>query len=49
MRSKALAACRKPQPGLLIEAAQAWNIDLSASYVVGDRWRDVEAGHRAGR
>jgi D-glycero-D-manno-heptose 1,7-bisphosphate phosphatase len=40
--------CRKPQPGLLLQAAQTWNIDLPASYVVGDRWRDVEAGHRAG-
>jgi len=40
--------CRKPQPGLLIQAAQTWNIDLPASYIVGDRWRDVEAGQRAG-
>jgi D-glycero-D-manno-heptose 1,7-bisphosphate phosphatase len=40
--------CRKPQPGLLLQAAQTWNIDLPASYIVGDRWRDVEAGHRAG-
>lgn len=41
-------ACRKPQPGLLLEAARSWNINLGASYIVGDRWRDVEAGHRAG-
>jgi len=40
--------CRKPQPGMLLEAAQAWNIDLQSSFLVGDRWRDVEAGHRAG-
>jgi len=40
--------CRKPKPGLLLEAARLWNIDLRHSYVVGDRWRDVEAGHRAG-
>jgi len=40
--------CRKPKPGLLFEAAQAWNIDLRSSFLVGDRWRDVEAGHRAG-
>jgi D-glycero-D-manno-heptose 1,7-bisphosphate phosphatase len=40
--------CRKPKPGLLLEAAQARGIDLHSSYVVGDRWRDVEAGHRAG-
>ena len=40
--------CRKPKPGLLLEAAERWNIDLGSSYIVGDRWRDVEAGHRAG-
>jgi D-glycero-D-manno-heptose 1,7-bisphosphate phosphatase len=40
--------CRKPRPGLLLEAARDWNIDLIASYFVGDRWRDVEAGQRAG-
>ena len=35
---------RKPNPGLLLEAAQAHGIDLPESYMVGDRWRDVEAG-----
>ena len=40
--------CRKPKPGLLFEAARKWDIDLAASFVVGDRWRDVEAGQRAG-
>jgi D-glycero-D-manno-heptose 1,7-bisphosphate phosphatase len=40
--------CRKPRPGLLLQAARRWNIDLAASYIVGDRWRDVEAGQRAG-
>jgi len=40
--------CRKPKPGLLLEAAETWNIDLGSSFVVGDRWRDVEAGQRAG-
>jgi D-glycero-D-manno-heptose 1,7-bisphosphate phosphatase len=44
----ARCACRKPQPGLLLDAARKWNIDMAASFVVGDRWRDVEAGHRAG-
>ena len=39
---------RKPQPGLLLEAARVWNIDLESSFIVGDRWRDIEAGHRAG-
>jgi D-glycero-D-manno-heptose 1,7-bisphosphate phosphatase len=41
-------ACRKPKPGLLLEAARDWDIDLAASYFVGDRWRDVEASQRAG-
>jgi len=40
--------CRKPQPGMLREAARAWGIDLASSYMVGDRWRDIEAGRRAG-
>jgi D-glycero-D-manno-heptose 1,7-bisphosphate phosphatase len=39
---------RKPNPGLLLEAAEDHAIDLPASYMVGDRWRDVEAGRRAG-
>lgn len=41
-------ACRKPRPGLLLEAARRWNIDLASSFIVGDRWRDIEAGQRAG-
>ena len=40
--------CRKPKPGLLLEAARTWNIDLASSFMVGDRWRDVEAGQKAG-
>ena len=39
---------RKPNPGLLLEAAETYRIDLPASFMVGDRWRDVEAGRRAG-
>jgi D-glycero-D-manno-heptose 1,7-bisphosphate phosphatase len=39
---------RKPNPGLLLEAAAAHEIDLPGSFMVGDRWRDVEAGRRAG-
>jgi D-glycero-D-manno-heptose 1,7-bisphosphate phosphatase len=39
---------RKPNPGLLLEAAEAYGIELAASFMVGDRWRDVEAGRRAG-
>jgi D-glycero-D-manno-heptose 1,7-bisphosphate phosphatase len=41
-------ACRKPNPGLLLDAARAHGVDLHASIMVGDRWRDVEAGRRAG-
>jgi D-glycero-D-manno-heptose 1,7-bisphosphate phosphatase len=39
---------RKPNPGLLLEAAATYGIDLTASFMIGDRWRDVEAGRRAG-
>ncbi len=40
--------CRKPRPGLIFSAAQQYGIDLSKSFVVGDRWRDIDAGHAAG-
>ncbi len=40
--------CRKPEPGLLLQAAVDLNIDLARSYVIGDRLRDVETAHRAG-
>lgn len=40
--------CRKPRPGLLLQAAQDFNIDLSESYMIGDSHRDVEAGNNAG-
>lgn len=40
--------CRKPLPGLLLQAAQDYNIDLQNSYMIGDRWKDIEAGKRAG-
>ena len=38
--------CRKPEPGLLLQAAVDLNIDLARSYVIGDRLRDVETAHR---
>lgn len=41
-------ACRKPKPGLLLEAAKEREISLSQSWMIGDRWRDVEAGNAAG-
>jgi D-sedoheptulose 7-phosphate isomerase len=40
--------CRKPKPGMLALAAEAFNIDLGSSYMVGDYWRDVIAGKAAG-
>jgi len=40
--------CRKPLPGSLIESAKLHSIDLTKSFMVGDRWRDIEAGHAAG-
>src|ERR1051326_2174609 len=40
--------CRKPEPGMIFDAAQDWNIDLSNSFMVGDRWVDIDAGRRAG-
>jgi len=40
--------CRKPKPGSLFDAAQIHNIDLSKSFMIGDRWRDIEAGAAAG-
>jgi D-glycero-D-manno-heptose 1,7-bisphosphate phosphatase len=41
-------ACRKPKPGLLLDAARKHGIDLKSSYFVGDRWKDVNAGKAAG-
>jgi D-glycero-D-manno-heptose 1,7-bisphosphate phosphatase len=40
--------CRKPEPGLLLQGAREFGADLSRSVIVGDSWRDVEAGRRAG-
>ena len=40
--------CRKPKPGSLLKAALKYNIDLNKSFMVGDRWRDIEAGQNAG-
>lgn len=41
-------SCRKPEPGLLLDAARARNVSLARSFMVGDRWRDVAAGRNAG-
>ena len=40
--------CRKPRPGMLIEASKEWNIDLTKSFMVGDRWNDVATGRSQG-
>ena len=40
--------CRKPKPGMLLHAANVLNIDLAQSWMVGDRWRDIDCGHAAG-
>jgi len=39
---------RKPRPGMLLRAARELNIDLAGSFMVGDRWRDIDCGHAAG-
>ncbi len=41
-------ACRKPKPGMLTEAATKLGLDLGRSWMVGDRWGDIDAGHAAG-
>jgi D-glycero-D-manno-heptose 1,7-bisphosphate phosphatase len=45
---KDACSCRKPKPGLILDAAAFFDIDLANSYVVGDRWKDIEAGKNAG-
>ena len=40
--------CRKPKPGMLLRAAKELGIDLAQSWMVGDRWRDIDCGHAAG-
>jgi len=40
--------CRKPKPGLLLDAAKSLEINLHESFMIGDRWRDIDAGNHAG-
>lgn len=40
--------CRKPRPGMLLQAARELGIDLAQSWMVGDRWRDIDCGRAAG-
>ena len=39
---------RKPEPGMVLDAASELNLDLNCSWIIGDRWRDVDCGKRAG-
>ncbi|MBM3852345.1 MAG: HAD-IIIA family hydrolase [Verrucomicrobia bacterium] len=39
---------RKPEPGMLLDAALALDLDLTRSWMIGDRWRDIDCGRRAG-
>ena len=41
-------ACHKPRPGMIHQAANLWGIDLRSSFLVGDRWRDIDAGRAVG-
>ncbi|MHB8731332.1 MAG: D-glycero-alpha-D-manno-heptose-1,7-bisphosphate 7-phosphatase [bacterium] len=41
-------SCRKPRPGLLLDAAARHALDLGRSFMIGDRWRDIDAAHAAG-
>jgi D-glycero-D-manno-heptose 1,7-bisphosphate phosphatase len=40
--------CRKPKPGLLIEAAFKWHVNMERSFVISNKWQDAEAAHNAG-
>jgi D-glycero-D-manno-heptose 1,7-bisphosphate phosphatase len=39
---------RKPRPGMLLDASEALHLDLARSWMVGDRWKDIDCGQRAG-
>jgi D-glycero-D-manno-heptose 1,7-bisphosphate phosphatase len=45
---KDLCVCRKPKPGLIYAAAFKYEVQVSRSYMVGDRWRDIGSGKNAG-
>tara|TARA_Y100000996_G_C22342075_1_gene569100 strand:+ start:206 stop:739 length:534 start_codon:yes stop_codon:yes gene_type:complete len=40
--------CRKPKIGMIKLAEKKWNLDLKKSYLIGDRWKDIDAGNKAG-
>lgn len=45
---KLVCACRKPQPGMLLTLIEAWDVDVSASLFIGDKYSDIAAAERAG-
>jgi D-glycero-D-manno-heptose 1,7-bisphosphate phosphatase len=46
--NKDQCTCRKPKPGMLHQAAEKYGIEICASYLIGDTWKDIEAGSSAG-
>ena len=40
--------CRKPKPGMLLDLSKKWGVDLRKSFLIGDNWKDIEAGRAAG-
>jgi D-glycero-D-manno-heptose 1,7-bisphosphate phosphatase len=47
-RSRTDCECRKPKPGMILTAARDHSLDVTQSFVIGDRWRDIEMGLAAG-
>ena len=40
--------CRKPKPGMIVESARKWGINIESSFIIGDTWKDMGAGEKAG-
>jgi D-glycero-D-manno-heptose 1,7-bisphosphate phosphatase len=40
--------CRKPKPGMIVDSARKWGIDIGGSFLIGDTWKDMGAGEKAG-
>jgi len=40
--------CRKPKPGMIVDSARKWGIDIGSSFIIGDTWKDMGAGEKAG-
>jgi D-glycero-D-manno-heptose 1,7-bisphosphate phosphatase len=40
--------CRKPKPGMLFDLSKKWKVNLKKSFLIGDNWKDIEAGKSAG-